>query len=612
MDSGGAHATAFLLRDGVIMLGAAMVFVMLFRRFGLGAVLGYLLAGALIGPDGLGLINAADDILHIADFGIVLLLFLVGLELSPSRLVRLRRDIFGLGLAQVVLCGLAVTGLIYLATDFSLAAALAIGLPLGLSSTAQVLPSLRSSGDINTQGGERAFSVLLFQDLSVVPLLTIVAALSRAPADPGTPPGWQLALYTIGAIAGLVLAGRFLINPLFRLVGRIAERELFVVAGLFVVLAAAAIMQALNLSPALGAFVAGVMLADSPYRHEIEADIDPFRSILLGLFFIAIGMLLDLDAVADNPGFVIGMAAALVALKASIIFGLARAFGMENRRALKLGLLLSQGGEFGFVLFTAAERALLVEPAAATLFGAIVTLSMATTPFLMKLNDWIDRRTSIRDSSHLDGPELSKVSSVVVVGYGRFGQTVAQMLMANGVATTLIDSKPSQIEMSGTFDTKVYYGDGTRLDLLRLAGAEDAQAILFCIDDEQLTAAKLKPILEAFPQAAVLVRAFDRRHLIDVAASDLHFVVREVFESAVLMGREALAALGVERAEVDRVEEEYRSRDAERLERQTHTGDLHALKHRIFGPQNSMAAPSAADQASSAARNASTSASSTD
>ena len=585
-----AATTSLVLRDGVILLGAAMLFVMTFRRLGLGAVLGYLLAGALVGPQGLGLVTRGDEMLHIADFGIVLLLFLVGLELHPTRLWRLRGDIFGLGLLQVTVAGLAISGIVHLAAGFSAAASLAIGLPLALSSTAQVLPSLQSDGSINTPAGERAFSVLLFQDLSIVPLITIIAALSRAPADPLAPPGWQLGLYTVGAILGLVLAGRFLINPLFRLVGRISERELFIVAGLFIVLAAAAVMQALHLSTALGAFVAGVMLADSPYRHELEADIDPFRSILLGLFFLAVGMMLDLHAIWGRPFFVIGMAAALVVVKAAVLYGLARAFGMENRRALKLGLLLSQGGEFAFVLFGAAQVAMLVSPGAASLFSAIVTLSMATTPFLMKLNAWIDRRSTRNAGAGLDGPELSPTTKAIVVGYGRFGQTVAQMLMAKGVSITLIDSKPAQIEIAGDFGMKVYYGDGTRLDLLRLAGAADAKALLFCIDGA-LPPRRLQPVLEAFPQAAVLVRAFDRRHLMELAALDLKGTVREVFESAVCMGREALGLFCIDDEEAARVEQEYRERDRQRLDSQTAANDLHAMKDLMFTPENQIAAP---------------------
>ncbi|WP_332810640.1 cation:proton antiporter domain-containing protein [Sphingomonas sp.] len=588
METHAAAATTMVLRDGVILLGAAMFFVALFRHFGLGAVLGYLVAGALIGPDGLGLVARAEDILPIADFGIVLLLFLVGLELHPARLWRLKRDIFGLGLLQVAVSGVVLAAFVYVATGLSVAAAIAIGLPLALSSTAQVLPSLRASGEINTPPGERAFSILLFQDLSIVPLITIIAALSRAAPDPLAPPGWLLALYTIGAIAFLVVAGRFVINPLFRLVGRVSERELFVVAGLFTVLASAAVMESLHLSTALGAFIAGVMLADSPYRHELEADIEPFRSILLGLFFVAIGMMLDLDAIATRPWFVLGMAAALIAIKAALLFGLARLFGMEGRRALKLGLLLSQGGEFAFVLFAAAQGAGLIAPGAASLFAAIVTVSMASTPFLMMLNDWLDRRASHRQALDLEGPAESVATSAIVVGYGRFGQTVAQMLMAKNISVTLIDSKPSQIEASGSFGAKVYYGDGLRLDLLRLAGAADARALLFCIDEANPTSRRLEGILEAFPQAAVFVRAFDRIHLIELAQTDLAGTVREVFESAVLMGREALRVFDISEEEVARVEQEYRQRDIERLVGQSKSGDLHMLKERMFGPDNAL------------------------
>ena len=587
----GTDAAALLLRDGVIMLGAALASVMLFRRLGLGAVLGYLVAGALIGPQALGLITAPEQILSVAEIGIVLLLFLVGLELHPERLWRLKQDIFGLGLLQVVLAGLCLALLVRIATPFSWAASFAIGLPLALSSTAQVLPSLRADGSIHTRAGERAFSVLLFQDLSIVPLITIIAALSRAPVDPSAPPGWKMGLYTVAAIIGLVLIGRFLINPLFRLVGRISERELFVVAGLFIVLASAAVMESLHLSTALGAFIAGVMLADSPYRHELEADIDPFRSLLLGMFFLAVGMMLDLTAIVERPFFVLGMALALIVAKAAVLTALARLFGMKGRAALKLGLLLSQGGEFAFVLFAAAQAAVLIEPGAASLFGAVFTLSMATTPFLMRFNDWLECRASQRAGGRLDGPEESPPSAAIVVGYGRFGQTVAQMLMAKGVEVTLIDSKPSQIELSGAFGMKVYYGDGTRLDLLRLAGGGDARAILFCLDGSPIPARRLEPIAQAFPQAALYVRAFDRRHLIELRGMDLHYVVREVFESAVAMGRAALGQFADDPKEVDRVTEEYIRRDAERLDRQAAADDLHAGKENMFRPGHAIDEP---------------------
>ncbi len=576
-------STPTLLREGVVLLGAGLVFVMVFRKLGLGAVLGYLIAGISIGPHGLGLIGGGETKLGIAEFGIALLLFLVGLELNPARLWRLRRDIFGLGLVQVVLCGLVLAAVVIAMSGFTAGAALALGLPLALSSTAQVLPSLKSSGRINTPFGERAFSILLFQDLAIVPLITIIAALSRAPADPSTPPGWQLALYTVAAIIGLVLAGRFLLSPLLRLAGRLGERELFVVVGLFTVFASSALMEWLHLSTALGAFVAGVMLADSPYRHEIETDVEPFRSILLGLFFLAVGMVLDVPAILANPLFVIGMAALVVLVKTGMIYLIARYFGMLSRPAFGLGLLLSQGGEFGFVLFAQAQKALLIQPQAASLFGAVITLSMATTPFLLMIAQRFEHADRPNEPMP-DGPEKAAQAKAIIVGFGRFGQTVSQMLMGHGISVTLIDVKPAQIELSGTFGAKVYYGDGRRVDLLRTAGAGDAQLILFCTDDAVLGPLQMEPILEAFPQAAIFVRAFDRRQVIALDGVDLKGIVREVFESAIRMGGEALAALGVEEEQIYRIERDYRERDSARLVAQSRSGDLHALKEIFYRP----------------------------
>ncbi|HEX2802458.1 MAG TPA: cation:proton antiporter, partial [Sphingomicrobium sp.] len=529
------------------------------------------------------------------EIGIALLLFIIGLELRPGRLWRLRNDIFGLGLAQVVLCGLAISLLLHVAVGLSPEASLAIGLPLGLSSTAQVLPMLRSENELNTPQGERAFSVLLFQDLSIVPLITIIAAMARVPPDPTAPSGWTLALYTVGAIAGLVLAGRLVLNPLFRLVGRFGERELFVVAGLFAVVGASAIMHSLHLSVALGAFVAGVMLAESPYRHEVESDVEPFRSILLGLFFLSVGMLLDLRVIADQPLFVLGVAVGVIVTKTLVIAGLARIFGNDWPRSVRLGLLLSQAGEFGFVLFAQATTAALILPEAASLFGAVVTLTMAATPFLMRITDWLERREESAEG--LDGPEESPETTAIVVGYGRFGQTVAQMMMGKGIAVTLIDKTPSMIETAQEFGTKVYYGNGLRLDLLRAAGAETAQVIAFCNDNSggELNREALRAVLKAFPQASVMVRVYDRRHLIALRGLDLTLAKRELFESAIVMGKAALRASGIAAQDVERVEREYRLRDCERLERQAESGDLHAGEERSFASR-----PLADDAAGSA------------
>ena len=568
-----------LLRDGAILLGAGLFFVLLFRRLGLGATLGYLVAGAVVGPHVLGLVDGAETKMGIAELGITLLLFIVGLELNPSRLWRMKSEIFGLGLLQVVACGLAITAVVRSA-GFSWTAALALGLPLALSSTAQVLPMLQSSGRMRTPFGERTFAILLFQDLSIVPLITIIAAMSRNPADASDPPGWLLALETIAAIGGLILAGRFLLRPFFRLIGNLGEREMFVFAALFTVIAAAAVMELLGLSTALGAFIAGVMLADSPYRHELEADVDPFRSILLGLFFLTVGMMLDLPAIADRPLFVAGMAVALIATKAVVIFAIGLAFRMPWRGALALGLLLSQGGEFGFVLFAQGQNGFLIAPEAASLFGAIVTLSMATTPFLMSATSRF-RQQPIATRQERDGPTTDGANAIIV-GYGRFGQTVAQMLILQDIPVTLIDTDIEMIDVAQSFGAKVYYGDGTRLDLLRQAGASEAELILFCCDGDQLEPDHLEGIHAAFPDATLFVRAYDRRSLVKLKDAPVQYVVRELMGSAIEMGRRALASLQIPAGEIDRAEREYRHNDRERLRAQRETGDLSAARDRII------------------------------
>jgi CPA2 family monovalent cation:H+ antiporter-2/glutathione-regulated potassium-efflux system protein KefB len=575
----GAHAGMSVVAEMVPLFGFALVFVLVFRRLGLGATLGYLVAGAVCGPQVLGLVGDAQSKMGFAELGITLLLFLVGLELSPSRLWRMKEDIFGLGTLQVVLCGLAVAAIIWVAAGFTPYAALALGLPLALSSTAQVLPMLQSAGRLRTPFGERAFSILLFQDLSIVPMITIIAAMSRNPADAAGPPGWLLAVYTVVAIVGLVLAGRYLLSPLFRAIGNMGEREMFVFAGLFTVIASAALMEALGLSTALGAFIAGVMLADSPYRHELEADVEPFRSILLGLFFLAVGMMLDLSAIAERPLFVLAMAAALIVAKAGIIGGIALAFRMKWRQALALGLLLSQGGEFGFVLFAQAQDAYLIAPEAASLFGAIVTLSMATTPFLMMLTSGIRAEPIVREERA--GP-VADGSNAIIVGYGRFGQTVGQMLLTQGIAVTLVDTDIEMIDIAGDFGSKVYYGDGTRLDLLRQAGAADAELILFCMDRDQITPDLIEAVHEAFPNASIFVRAFDRRALLRLKGTPVAGVVREVLDSAVHMARDAMASLGIGGEEIDRTEDLYRQRDRERLRIQHEAGDIRAARDQVI------------------------------
>jgi monovalent cation:proton antiporter-2 (CPA2) family protein len=569
-----------LLRDGVVYLAAAVAVVPLFHRLKLGAVLGYLVAGMIVGPHLLGLVTDPEATLAFAEFGVVLLLFVIGLELRPKRLWDLRYDIFGLGSAQVLLCGFAITGALLVTTEFTWQAALVIGLALALSSTALDVQILRDQGKINTPLGTRIISIHLMQDLAIVPLLIVTTALSRTPT-PDAPEGWEIVWKSFVAIGALVLAGRFLVNPLFRLIAQTGTREVFVIGALLMVVGSAFLMSSFGLSMALGAFIAGVMLADSPYRHEVEADIDPFRGLLLGLFFMAVGMMLDLSIILQQPGRILLYVAILIGVKFAVISILARLFGSNWRDAALTGVHLAQGGEFAFVVLTAAESGLLLASEASSLFAAAVTVSMALTPLLIAGVDRLVERED--DDRDVEGPEKAENAPAIIVGYGRFGQTVNQLLAARGIPVTLIDRKPGQIELSGRFGQKVYYGDGTRLDVLRIAGAEEAQLLIYCNDGHQMTNEMLGAVRRAFPNLKVLIRAFDRRHVIQLVNADCDAVVREVHESAVAMGRAALKAADVDDKAIDEIETEYRQRDSERLALQVASGDLRAGLDLTYG-----------------------------
>jgi glutathione-regulated potassium-efflux system protein KefB len=569
-----------LLRDGVVYLAAAVAVVPLFHRLKLGAVLGYLVAGMIIGPHLLGLVTDPEATLGFAEFGVVLLLFVIGLELRPKRLWDLRYDIFGLGSAQVLLCGFAITGALLLTTIFTWQAALVIGLALALSSTALDVQILRDQGKINTPLGQRIISIHLMQDLAIVPLLIVTTALSRTPVSE-SPEGWELVWKSFVAIGALVLAGRFLVNPLFRLIAQTGTREVFVIGALLMVVGSAFLMASFGLSMALGAFIAGVMLADSPYRHEVEADIDPFRGLLLGLFFMAVGMMLDLSIILKEPARILLYVTILIGVKFTVIALLTRLFGSNWRDAALTGVHLAQGGEFAFVVLTAAESGLLLAPEASSLFAAAVTVSMALTPLLIA---GVDRLVEHDSEDHdAEGPEKAENAPAIIVGYGRFGQTVNQLLAARGIPVTLIDRKPGQIELSGRFGRKVYYGDGTRLDVLRIAGAEEAQLLIYCNDGQQITNEMLGIVRRTFPNLKVLIRAFDRRHVMQLADADCDAVVREVHESAVLMGRAALKAADVDDKTINEIEAEYRERDSERLALQIASGDLRAGLDLTYG-----------------------------
>ncbi|KPF78218.1 sodium:proton exchanger [alpha proteobacterium AAP81b] len=577
-----AHLPAFL-PEAVVYLAAAVVLVPLFIRARLGAVLGYLTAGILIGPSLLGFYDAPERVLQFAEFGIVMLLFVIGLELQPSRLWAMRRDIFGLGLLQVIVCGLALTLLLLGLTGLTWQAALVVGLPLGLSSTALVMQILAERGITGTPFGQRGFAILLFQDLAIVPLLTIVGALSRVP-DPNALPGWQMAGLTVAALLVLILIGRYALPWLFHAIGVLGAREAFVAAALLSVLGSALLMASLGLSMALGAFVAGVMLAESPYRHALEADIEPFRGLLVGLFFVAIGMTLDFRLLLNQWGLVALLVVGIMAIKAASIALLARGFGSNLRHALKMGVLLSQGGEFGFVLFAEAERGLLISHQAAQLFGAVVTISMLLTPLVFPL---LLRLLPAEAKEARDGPEAAEHGDgadgrALIVGAGRFGQVVAQMLRARGLEVTSVDLDVELIDITRRFGNNVYFGDGRRIDILKASGADEADILVFAIDGQWDPEATLSAVRQQWPNLPILARAYDRTHWLALRRAGVETVVRETFDGAVGLGREALAKLGTPDETIDAIEAEFRQRDAERLDLQLCSGDMMSGAERII------------------------------
>ncbi len=587
------HQTLIFL-EAIVLLGAAVVAVPLFKRLGLGSVLGYLAAGIVIGPSLLGLFREPEAVMQVAELGVVLLLFVIGLELNLSRLWQMRRDIFGLGSAQIIISGLALMLYPLLVVGRPWQAALVAGLGLALSSTAFVMQMLEERGEMRRPHGQKAFAILLMQDLAIVPLLGVVAFLSPI-TDEGAAPLWQQIALAVGAVALVILAGRYLLNPMFRLLARAGAREIMTAAALFVVIGAASLMALVGLSMALGAFLAGILLAESNYRHELEADIEPFRGILLGLFFMSVGMSVDLGVVLANALPLLAALCSLVTLKALILYGLARAFGSDHNTAVRTGLILAQGGEFGFVLFSTAVAAGVMQQEHSSLLIALVTLSMATTPFLVRLGPRLLCREEkpvpegADDFSDADGEAL-------VVGFGRFGQLATQVLLAGNVPVTIIDSDPERIEEAGRFGTRVYYGDGTRLDVLRAAGIERVGLVVLCADDREAQAHMVELIKSEYPDTSVVARAYDRRHALDLLSKGVDAQVRETFGSALSLGREALVALGIDRDEAVAIEGEVRRRDMQRLQDQL-TGGLYAGRDKYLVRPEPLTRPSSTAKA---------------
>ncbi len=564
----------------VALLGAAVVMVPLFRRLGLGSVLGYFAAGLAIGPFGFGWFSDPQAILHTAELGVVMFLFVIGLEMRPSHLWGLRNEIFGLGTLQIVVCGAVLTGVCML-FGFPVNVAFIGAFGFVLTSTAVVMQLLAERGDIALPSGQKIVSILLFEDLLIVPLLAVVAFMAPVQADAGASSRWLSVGIGAGAIVGLVLVGRFLLNPLFRILAAAKAREVMTAAALLVVLGAALLMQLGGLSMAMGAFLAGVLLSESTFRHQIEADIEPFRGILLGLFFLSVGMALDLTVVANNWPLIVSGVFALMLAKGVCIYIVARIMGSDHRQALDRGVVMAQGGEFAFVLFSAAAAAGVIGVEVNANLTAIVVLSMALTPLFVLLHDKLmpDREVSLDGVEEADG--LS--GSVLMIGFGRFGQVASQSLLARDVDVTIIDNDVDMIHNAERFGFKIYYGDGTRLDVLHASGAGSARAIAVCVNNAQVADRIVELVTHQFPQAKLLVRSFDREHSLRLIHAGVDYQIRETFESALQFGQVALMELGADQDDAREIAEQIRERDAERFELEMAGGSLRAGAHMVFG-----------------------------
>ncbi|MFC3068229.1 monovalent cation:proton antiporter-2 (CPA2) family protein [Phenylobacterium soli] len=541
-----------LLIQALVYLAAGVISVPIAKRLGLGSVLGYLLAGVVVGPFALNLVGQAGDVMRFAEFGVVILLFLIGLEVRPALLWRMRTAIFGLGLGQL----LATTALVAAAgMAFGIAprTGIAAGLILAMSSTAIVLQGLEERGLRQGPVGETAFGVLLFQDLAVIPLFALLPLLAVGGAVPVADhepllldglPGWARALAVLAAVVVVWVAGRYLTRPLFRFIAAARLREMFTASALLLVVAVAALMETVGLSPALGAFLAGVVLAESEFRRELETDIEPFRGLFLGLFFITVGAGLDLGVVAARPALVAGLVAGLMILKAVAMYGVGRLFRLTERTARTSAVALAQGGEFAFVLLGFAAGARVLDPADARLLTAVVAVSMAATPlvFAAYARLVLDRQEDRAEPERLPFDEGDP--DAIIAGFGRFGQIAARLLIANDFNVVLLDSSVEQIDAIRRFGWRVHYGDASRLDLLRTAGAEKAKLLLVAIDDRDKTLEVVEAAKEAFPHLSIIARAYDRPHAYELLKRGVDAVERETYESALNFGRHALEQLG--------------------------------------------------------------------
>jgi glutathione-regulated potassium-efflux system protein KefB len=559
------HAEFGFLTFGLVLLAAAVLSVPIARRLGLSAIVAYLVAGIVIGPYGIAVFGTPESIIPVSELGVVMLLFLIGLELELGRLVAMRRSIFGLGAVQLALTALAIGALAYAAGLVDWRGAVVAGLALAMSATAIALEILEERGQLQQDYGQRAFAILLFQDMAVVPLLAALPLLAQggsAHADLGG--GLRAVGLIAAAIVLIVVAGKYLLNPFFRLLAQTGSREVMTAAALLVVLGAALIMQKAGMSMALGAFLAGVLLAESNYRHELEADIEPFRGLLLALFFMGIGMSIDVAVVLANLWLIVGAAVVITLLKAAIVWLLFNATCAHRGDAIRAGSVLTGAGEFAFVLIPLGGSLGVLDASQANVLTAIAAVTMLLGPPVASLTDALLRRFARPDTREPDDFSDAR-GSVLVIGFGRFGQIVSQCLLAESIDVTTIDNDPDTMESAALFGFRVYYGDGTRLDVLRAAGAGEASVIAVCIDDPEAASRIVDLVNSEFPGTKLYVRSFDRRHTLQLLGKGVEFELRETYESAMVFGRKTLEALGLDAERAAAVEEFVRSRDLDWL-----------------------------------------------
>ena len=553
------------LEQAAIFLATAIIAVPLFRRLGFGSVLGYLAAGVIIGPWGLGLIDNGENILRFAELGVVFLLFIIGLELRPSRLWVLRKQVFGLGLGQVLVTGAALTGA-GLLLGFDRNVAILTGFGLTLSSTAFVLQMLAEKSQLTTVHGRWAFAVLLFQDLAVIPLLALVPLLATGPVTGGGTASGQV-LIGVVMIAAVFAGGRFLLRPTFRVIARWGTEETFTAAALLVVIGAALLMESAHLSMGLGAFLAGMLLADSEYRHQLEADIAPFKGLLLGLFFIAVGMGANLELLLEQWDTVLAFTAGLLLCKAVIVFLLARLFGLQADAARTLSLILPQGGEFAFVLFTAARSFQVIGTAEAEFAILVITLSMAATPLLFLLNERVlDPWLGAERSRPFDIPE--EQTSIVIAGFGRVGQIVGRILTMRGIKFTAIDSSAEQVDTVRRFGNKVYYGDAHRLEILRAAKVDTCTLFVVAIEDPEASLKTVQTVRRHFPRVRIFARAHNRHHALRLMDMNVAYQIRDTLLSSLELSRVILNEFGDTESEAADTVSMFEAFDAALLNRQ--------------------------------------------